>query len=187
MVCQSQHLSRDWSHIDLARTPLGGTVHVDFWVFGFDIDFGKSGTPEDPLIIRDFWKLVLQAEAPPKDAKAGIDGDPKDAHLFICNQGLLAGSNTDVKPEDPWYVRGGVFEFSFTAYFAVNAISLNDVPVDAPADLNGVYARPMQLTDTLDSTLTVTITEGEAKKKKSGWKLGPVIKAVPQGMWGPCE
>jgi hypothetical protein len=173
--------------LTLAGPPLGGTVHVDFWVFGFDIEFGSQGTPEDPLLIRDFWKLVLQAETPPKDAKAGIDGDPKDAHLFICNQGLIASSSTDVKAEDPWYVRGGVFEFSLTAYFAINAISLNDMPVAVPAGLNNVYAKPMQITDPLESNLTITITEGEAKNKKSGWILSPMIKAVPQGMWGPCE
>ncbi|KAI9929552.1 hypothetical protein MW887_001025 [Aspergillus wentii] len=42
--------------------PIGGTVHVNFWVFGFDIDFGsKSNETSQPLPLTDFIELVLQS------------------------------------------------------------------------------------------------------------------------------
>ncbi|KAK3680432.1 hypothetical protein B0T22DRAFT_518925, partial [Podospora appendiculata] len=60
--------------LTVAGPPMAGTVHVDFWVFGFDIEFGdKSGMARpDRMELGAFKDLAL------KSASAGGTGLPLD-------------------------------------------------------------------------------------------------------------
>ncbi|KAJ1323716.1 DUF6603 domain-containing protein [Microdochium nivale] len=43
--------------------PLAGRVHVNFWVMGFDINFGDDKRGADPVTLQEFYDLVLSASA----------------------------------------------------------------------------------------------------------------------------
>ena len=45
--------------------PIHGTVHVDFWVFGFDIDFGDSSSQTPSLKLPEFIALACQTSDSP--------------------------------------------------------------------------------------------------------------------------
>ncbi|KIV76927.1 hypothetical protein PV11_08776 [Exophiala sideris] len=38
----------------------GGVAHVDFYLFGFDVDFGASPAAKPPLSLVEFWQMVHQ-------------------------------------------------------------------------------------------------------------------------------
>lgn len=65
--------------------PVGGRVYVDFWIFGFNIDFGPSnGTPPEASL-RDSYCLALQlkgseANSAPKDNHAHLFAMPTRPH-----------------------------------------------------------------------------------------------------------
>ena len=65
MRCVTIRLSTDiGATLSVAGPPIAGTVHVDFWLFGFDIKFGgKLQDKPKPLTIDEFYKLVLESEA----------------------------------------------------------------------------------------------------------------------------
>ncbi|KAI1163760.1 hypothetical protein F5B18DRAFT_618039 [Nemania serpens] len=94
--------------------PMAGRVHVDFWVFGFDIDFGNrdaalSGNAVHKLTLAKFKALVLKnvgsaaTNVPLLDDWADIKHvDDEDAQsqekttesfLFNCSGGLLPDNN----------------------------------------------------------------------------------------------
>lgn len=169
-------------------------MHVDFWVFGFNIDFGpKASSNKAPLRLTEFWKLVMQAETTPRSTERKViaasdsDSDDKAAHMLTCQQGLLADSaGQDVKATDPWSVRSVILEFSITAYFAVYAIKVNGKTLKSPEGLDKIYVRPMQLTQPVNSELGVSI-KGPDKKPRLGWAFTPEVRSVPQGLWGICK
>lgn len=42
---------------------IAGPVHVNFWVFGFDVNFGPHSTNKNSLLtLEAFFQLVLQAD-----------------------------------------------------------------------------------------------------------------------------
>jgi hypothetical protein len=175
--------------LTLAGPPLHGNVHVDFWVFGFDIAFGDNSQPEKaPLTIDEFWKLVMQSDAPPKD-KPATGGEVKAPHVYTCQQGLLSSGNAEVKPEDPWSVRGGVLSFGISAHFAATYISVNGVDQGKAQGAGEVYAKPMKLTEQLDSQLAVEVihVDGTDRTRTKTWTAKTVVKAVPTGVWGRCK
>ncbi|KAH6991852.1 hypothetical protein EDB82DRAFT_494625 [Fusarium venenatum] len=98
--------------------PMAGTVHVDFWVFGFDIDFGDRAKALEQgafkLSLDQFKNLVLKgggtaATGVPMpmdwvDVKNPImttDDNPasqktSERFLFNCTAGLLPENNTNI-------------------------------------------------------------------------------------------
>ncbi|KAH7110740.1 hypothetical protein EDB81DRAFT_736095 [Dactylonectria macrodidyma] len=169
--------------LSLMGPPLRGVVHVDFWVFGFDIAFGDpAGAAQPPRLTSEaFWNLVTQAEGQAANVEAG----EKKAHLFSCTQGLITENKQDIKAADPWLVRSGVFQFAVECQFAISQVKVNGKVAPAPETvaIDDIYAKPMRLKEAIDSTLDVEIN-GPGNTKSVGWKAKPAWKDVPQALWG---
>ncbi|KAJ4314161.1 hypothetical protein N0V84_009045 [Fusarium piperis] len=169
--------------LSLMGPPLRGIVHVDFWVFGFDIAFGdpKGEARPEPVSFNDFWKLITQAES--SSAAAGT----KDAHLFSCTKGLMTEKKKDVKATDPWLVRSGLFQFTVECQFAIQSLTVNGdaAPPKLPpgVKIDDIYAKPMRREKPIASTLAVVISDHTGSKTK-GWDAKPAWKRVPQALWG---
>jgi len=55
--------------------PTGGTVHVNFWIFGFDIDFGRQESGDAAaLLLEEFYKLALQSDISKTSLMAAAKG-----------------------------------------------------------------------------------------------------------------
>lgn len=189
------------ARLSLMGPPLRGIVHVDFWVFGFDIAFGDTaGAVQSPDVsFQSFWNLVTQAES---SSSQSVEAGGKAAHLFSCNKGLLVQeTEKDNKPDDKglvvekdkkvtvndtWLVRSGVFQFTIECQFAVQLVTVNNKKALEPQSvtIDDIYAKPMRLSKRIDSTLSVTI-EG-ADNSSSVWKATSAWKDVPQALWGQC-
>ena len=80
-----------------------GSVHVDFWVMGFDIEFGDRSRSigNDALDIKGFYDLVMEARLSAK----------KSDRFYVCLGGLISDDTTEQKEEDVWKVRGGPLIF----------------------------------------------------------------------------
>ncbi|KAL6690951.1 hypothetical protein J3F84DRAFT_403979 [Trichoderma pleuroticola] len=174
--------------LDMSGPPFGGVVHVDFWVFGFDVNFGARPQPPPDVTLERFWNVVLKSSgsSPPsmlmsddgmKKDDDGKDGDKKKqdnpAILLTCESGLEpAPPGTTAKDDDPWLVRGGSFSFLVTFQFAINKASLVEVRDDkdckrATATIKEehqkVYGKPMQLTDSLTSEAKILVKSSTPK------------------------
>ncbi|RHZ47019.1 uncharacterized protein CDV56_102574 [Aspergillus thermomutatus] len=75
----------------LEGPPVAGRVHVDFWVFGFDIKFGALAIrPASFIDLTEFYNLVLQADTTPPALLPGITVDaPPVPWLLSCTSGLI--------------------------------------------------------------------------------------------------
>jgi hypothetical protein len=202
--------------LHLQGPPLSGTVYVDFWVFGFYINFGQPSEGNDqPLPLTDFYNLALQADVQQQAAfspslllaggqkgAGSYDAGPPLPHIYMCNEGLIptgTAISTPNSPDTPWNVRGAVFQFTIGCKFAIDTATVvtaqsdpNDParpPFEVPLTGSPIYARPMQLTTPLSSTLTVTITppEGTSPNQPRWDACTGVIKPVPKALWGPCK
>jgi hypothetical protein len=182
----------------LEGPPFAGTVHVDFWVFGFSINFGEQSGDRVPkaLILSDFYNQVLQTDLAASSA-------PVVPHIFSCNNGLIPqGNNTKSDPNDPetpWVVRGAVFQFTVSCKFAIDSATVtteglmegaSGSPFAVLSNGQSVYARPMQLQEgsPLKSELDITIARASnPKEQDSAWNVGaPVVTSVPNALWGVC-
>ncbi|KAM0566191.1 hypothetical protein ACHAP9_007602 [Verticillium nonalfalfae] len=112
--------------LTVAGPPMAGTVHVDFWVFGFDVDFGdRAGMARpDRLSLGDFKALALKSASSGVsvplasgwlDVASGQNDDddeddfdkeeaPPKAFLFNCVGGLVPEGSDAKGPEaNVWY------------------------------------------------------------------------------------
>ena len=149
--------------ITLRGPPLSGTVHVDFYVFGFDVNFGaKSNRVNDPILLGEFYTLALQTassgDGKPTLALPGLDHDdlgpvdetddppppPPPPHILNCISGLVPQTKppadgtvvgqADVKK---WVVRGAVFAFNVSCKFAVKDAVVQTLGTAAPSGPGG--------------------------------------------------
>jgi len=131
----------------LEGPPVRGIVHVDFWVFGFDIAFGKDRelANQAALPFEDFYDLVLQADAKQEQQPAAVlalaeDEDidqatapegppaPVAAHTLSCTSGLVASDGSAAPAADaPWRVRGAIFAFSVACKFVFDRFEVETV------------------------------------------------------------
>ncbi|KAJ5105022.1 hypothetical protein NUU61_002369 [Penicillium alfredii] len=189
--------------------PIAGRVHVNFWVFGFDVNFGSQVTHKnDPLTLEAFFQQVLQADLPKGNA------EPPPPFIFSCNRGLIPVSETEASTEPnktEWNVRGAVFQFTVACKFAVRQATVVTGQLDPgeggpeyqfpdnSADLRPIHAKPMHLKgeDTLTSDLTVTIrptgnpkvlTASEDDVGVPKWEKAELIyKSLPVALWGEYD
>ncbi|KMU74065.1 hypothetical protein CISG_03994 [Coccidioides immitis RMSCC 3703] len=196
----------------LQGPPIAGRVHVNFWVFGFDIDFGHLEGPPDPILSwQKFYEMVLQADLS-KGSQSLLSG-PADSlataplpcpHVFSCNRGLIPSGKQKSNPNDEcWNVRGAVFQFTIGCKVAIDHATIITGQLDSsdplpPLEVKGngqpIFARPMHLTSALSSKLKVTITpvppkvalfaEGTQPKVPRWDTAQMVIKSVPTALWG---
>jgi hypothetical protein len=85
--------------------------------------------------------------------------------------------------------RGRPFKYAINSHVAIGKATVSGAGVPGPEDfrIDGIYAKPMRLTDEMNrNDLGVTI-----KNKKSGlvagWRLEPIMKSVPSGLCGTCK
>ncbi|KAF5606334.1 uncharacterized protein FSUBG_6168 [Fusarium subglutinans] len=98
--------------------PIHGTVHVNFWVFGFDIGFGPQSNPYPALTLDEFIELFCSLSQPLQSAVTTITAqtpinawgnDPTpvengDLHVFSVTNGLVPGGTSTSQPS------GGVWQ-----------------------------------------------------------------------------
>ncbi|KAK6499507.1 hypothetical protein TWF506_004137 [Arthrobotrys conoides] len=155
----------------LEGPPVAGTVHVDFWVFGFDIDFGnKNSHALAKLTLLEFFRMALQQDT--KTPKAFLENgeeveiseaDEPAAHIFSCTSGLIpdndSPNDTSGTPK-PWTVRGAIFAFNVSCKFpfrkgkvitAMSGADDQDYEFETKAQDN-IFAKPMGLTMPLEKS-----------------------------------
>lgn len=165
------------AQLHIMGPPVSGTLHVDFWVFGFDINFGPSPAKTEPANLAEFYKLVLQSGPP---AAGGSDTTNPQPHIFGCQSGLIPGPQK-TPPDDIWNVRAGSFSFLISCRFAIGSAALNATSVNEDT---AIYAKPMRLVKPVKSTMDIVITtDGEP----AVWKMTKVVKPVPNALWGICK
>jgi hypothetical protein len=202
--------------IDISATlylegpPVAGRVHVDFWVFGFDINFGtREVRPANVLGLEEFYNLVLQADTTPSTALLANGEDalsaPPVPWIFSCTSGLLTVSSTGSETNDTslWAVRGAIFTFKISCKFPFDHadITTESTGETLPARLapaGEISSRPMGLQAKMtSSTLKVKITrlasssanfEGDAQQQQQEqpvWnKNTGATTAIPVALWG---
>ncbi|MCJ1355364.1 MAG: hypothetical protein MMC33_005355 [Icmadophila ericetorum] len=201
--------------IHLEGPPMHGFVHVDFWVFGFDIYFGDQHPAQQALTqLLDFYNLLKQQDlakttapslmtqprkqltADPTPAPTPIDDLVENAHRFNCVGGLFVPSDQaqTVPSGQTWQVRAGSFQFSVDTVFAANSGSVLQGINGGSAQGSGksIYSRPMELSGTIDSQITVEVytevddpkTKLPVKKTVANFSIDSNIKNVPLAMWG---
>ena len=193
----------------MSGPPVSGVVWVNFWVFGFPIPFGSKGDRPGALELGDFIKLVLKSGS----NNALTTADVTKAHLITCENGLEPPPQADraSTENEEWVVRGGDFSFMVTFKFAINkgtmkdtreGLGRDDLTIKIPPDQLNIYARPMQLNDTMESDATIVVhakaqnvtlryvTEDElhmASAERKTWLVEPITSWVDTSIWGKCK
>lgn len=156
-----------------------GTVHVDFWVFGFDINFGGSHPRPDPLRLEEFYTQILQQKGTTKTS----------AHTITCESGLVPQNSVDtvVPAGSPWNVRGSGFVCGVTSPFAFTSAEVTEG--GGVQDIqNLIYSRPMHTLkgQELTSGLTITVEDSEGTNI-AGFEVREIPRNLPKSIWAPCE
>lgn len=179
--------------------PIAGRVHVDFWIVGFDINFGNDTKRDEAVTLLQFLQLVLQSEVGAslsalrggslpiaQEELANPAVAKNEAHNFLAQSGLL---NPVDQPErdqnEPWVVRAGSFSFVVECKMAVNAVK-DDSNGDPIITHNDIYSTPMKLTSPLKSTVTVVI-EREDGGPVDGWQYDKYLSGLPRALWAKCK
>ncbi|KAK6524174.1 hypothetical protein TWF694_005834 [Orbilia ellipsospora] len=167
--------------------PIHGTVHVDFWVFGFDIGFGQQSDPSPALTLDEFIQLVCSLSQPLEAAvttitaqtsiqAAGDDPTPIEngkLHVFSVTDGLApSGDSTSQPSGGVWLVRAATFAFMVSCKFAADSITVQtgvisgdpEDPIVINGTGNAIHAKPMR-ENSVTSSVTVTITPDAPPKK----------------------
>lgn len=115
--------------LDLTGPPFGGVVHVNFWVFGLDINFGDSPNPPAAIGLDRFFQVATKTGSSGASFQGLLTGEEVNgkaqpqpdtaAILLACETGLLPplqdmeAESVNAEKEDPqhskWYVKGGKF------------------------------------------------------------------------------
>jgi len=202
--------------LTLFGPPLAGRVYVDFWVFGFRIDFGLADTPPvaAALSLREFYRVALQLQ----DGEEELQDN--QAHVFSCRRGLMLqdaeGLSAATNNGAPWRVRSGPFCFFLACRFPVHTATLNGQTPVTYDDVQ-IYAKPMKLgkDQPLSSKIDITIEPTPSDDSSSAlplqlplqlpvqlplplplhlplplpplWNITSQTKKLPQAIWGVCK
>ncbi|KAI6762523.1 hypothetical protein HG530_008503 [Fusarium avenaceum] len=135
--------------LDLMGPPFGGIVHVDFWVFGFDIKFGASPKPPPAINLDRFFQVATKTGSSSASSSRFLEGESDSARsraksqpdtaaiLLTCETGLLPPfQDTKTKPatstagdspeDDKWYVKGGNFTLNASFQIPLTAARLTE-------------------------------------------------------------
>ncbi|KAI1124285.1 hypothetical protein F5Y10DRAFT_269275 [Nemania abortiva] len=189
--------------------PIAGRVHVDFWIVGFDINFGADVSRNEAVSLMEFYELVLQSQvgrslsafamgslpmAKQADEGAVTTQEPVDVkiaknegHNFLAQSGLL---NPQDQPEreqnEPWTVRAGSFSFVVECKMAINAVK-NDPAGGNILTHDDVYSTPMKLTSPLNSTVTVVVQQDGVSTPDDGWQYDKYLSGLPRALWSKYD
>ncbi|KAJ9633787.1 hypothetical protein H2199_009234 [Coniosporium tulheliwenetii] len=167
--------------LELAGPPFHGVVHVDFYVFGFDIHFGPDSDEPKGLSLDDFCDLLMRQSAPVPAAKPP---DPNVFHVLTAESGLIPSQSDKMHTEEnkPWNVRAGTFSFRVQSHHAVKTSVVN---AGEKATHPDIYSKPMKLTDPIASDLQITIERTDDDKDDIGtFRQAPLKQPAPAAIWG---
>ncbi|KAK6517604.1 hypothetical protein TWF281_004253 [Arthrobotrys megalospora] len=192
--------------------PVAGTVHVDFWVFGFDIDFGNRNSGAlAKLTLLEFFRTVIQQDTKTPQAflengeEVEISEENEPAtHVFSCTSGLIPENNapndTSGAPK-PWTVRGAIFAFNISCKFpfrkgkVITAMSgADDQEYQfATKAKDDIFAKPMGLMAPLETSevaIKIELQKPQAQgidtkdAKLPKWdKVETVTSQLPSALW----
>ncbi|CAO2658405.1 Nn.00g061280.m01.CDS01 [Neocucurbitaria sp. VM-36] len=155
--------------------PVAGFVHVNFWVFGFDVKFGTRNQKPDVQTLEQFYGLLLQSSTGSSNASK--------PHVYSCARGLVSpNSTTAPTSDDPWRVTGGVLQIAISCKVAFYTVTINGKRRPKLGDSTPLYGKPMQLTDQLTkSELTITIQHPGSDDPE--WQFSKTTTALPRALW----
>ncbi|KAF3191351.1 hypothetical protein TWF225_001489 [Orbilia oligospora] len=128
------------ARIYLYGPPIYGTVHVDFWVFGFDVKFGaQNALVNSGIDLEQFYDLVLQKDVAGASIASVFHHDTNKNKLewkadeeepvhenntdlpiiFSCQSGLIPSAKQETKEKEPWKVTPMDFSFMVSCKFAI--------------------------------------------------------------------
>ncbi|KAM5362590.1 hypothetical protein ACJA88_013947 [Fusarium oxysporum] len=193
--------------------PLAGRVTIDIKVHKFHIDFGDSDSGNKRLSLSQFYALVLQASSqgggasslaeptPSRITEVGDDDEDvssasvttppeNQGHTFLAQSGLMNDSDKPQRdPNASWTVRGGTFSLVIGCKMAVSKAEQLKTEEEGVVDhvaynKASIYAKPMELTRPLQSTLDFTITQdnGGSDPVHSGNNIDSLLKADDGGI-----
>lgn len=178
----------------LAWPTFPGVVHVDFWVFGFDIHFGSGELPQ-AVDWDSFWDMICQVNA--QDPTSSNTAGP-NAKLVHALQAGAVPSKGQVQTKrlgtvDLWLIRAGSFSFEVQSRFPLTRAVVNDTEKASRSELlatdytkDNIYSKPMQISDPCELFVTI---EGvpDAFRLKPKMKSLPRMKSLPKAIWGACK
>lgn len=186
--------------------PVSGSVHVDFWVFGFDVNFGPGASIAERISLHEFYNVILQSANPAAALlPSHTSADDDLPHVLSCTGGMMpedSSGSQKVPAGAPWKVRGGDFSFLVSFRFAVGKADykVEDgslIPIPLPEKSDEIYAKPMQLKDKIKSETTVSFSQkaediilyrsDEEEPTERHWTATPISKPVPSALWGKCK
>ncbi|KAL4922825.1 hypothetical protein BDW62DRAFT_196833 [Aspergillus aurantiobrunneus] len=190
----------------IAGPPIRGTVYVNFYVFGFNVNFGPKDVDQSmPLTIDEFVALVCQPSSPatmPLSTMGLIDqavpaSDSPEAHVFAVETGLVPDGKVDSRPSgEPWTVSKATFSFAVNCKIAAEAADVvtlsqagkEEARLLVPGTGQNIYARPMHTQQPIKSKLTISLQPNGLKQSLPNvpvWGRNTAItKDVPQALWG---
>jgi hypothetical protein len=162
--------------------PMHGTVHVDFWVFGFDINFGSDKGVDLTFHLPQFIDLVCQADLQKPTAMSEMltapvtssrvkevtaDHDDKHPHVFSVQEGLYPLNDSKSTPSGgKWYVRAATFTFQISCKFAIDSADIKTMLPDS------------KITDPPEHTDTVGGTKVDIFARPTGSNVGKVTSTL---------
>lgn len=179
------------AELTLWAAPFGGSVYVDFWVFGFTIGFGddQNGQAVDIETFRELLANVPDSD----DPTAGGPGVPSTIdklHVLSVESGRYAEgvppAGNETKQGDVWQVKSGGFVFRVQSRVPLHTITESTASTTWPTPF---FAIPMHQTvdEPLSSTMTVKIIKDENQEADNFGISGQVLKQMPLAIWGPCK
>ncbi|KAK2465662.1 hypothetical protein APHAL10511_002206 [Amanita phalloides] len=165
--------------LHLEGPPFGGNVHVNFWLFGFNIYFGNHPGLPPPLSLDEFWDLLSRSSNQPNSGHdAGI--------TLVVESGYAQGKSSQItpKPGEPWIVTAGQFKFNVQCRFALHVVKYKDESdwVDVYQSGVSVYSKPMHTIEPIESILELKILDKETSQDIGGFTFLPLTKNVPSAM-----
>lgn len=180
--------------VNLSGPPMSGTAHVHLWCVSFTVSFGSHTTTPQPLSWDQFASQVIH------NNKGELQ--PLTLH---CQKGLytLPSQTTQaVQNQTPWLVDSHHFSLGMNSVIPITTMMLTNnntsdstlvMQPSAKGQLNtAVYVRPMAISGTLNSTLTVNISyqpnDTPTPQPKpigpKGWTFVETLSNVPAAHWG---
>ncbi|GIZ45483.1 hypothetical protein CKM354_000864800 [Cercospora kikuchii] len=185
------------ARLRLKGPEFGGSAYVDFWVFGFEVPFGAEAKRPGKKTLDEFVELLLQVPDADSVARTAIadaqatTGQIDKLHVLSVEDGRYTNKAKDAisDPGAIWEVKRAGFQFRVQSRVPLQTIT-QPAASDTEPDLvlleeNPFYAKPMQLTTQLVSTMTVSIAkiEKNGNNEVATFLPLPVIKSTPKALW----
>lgn len=179
----------------------GGTAYVDFWFFGFSIDFGDGlrGPPGIPLI--EFYEMVRTAgpnSTPPPSDTTSASNPYQAQHKYSIENGLFpqkpapsaSGGIPNTGANTEWIVLAGPLQIRIDCDMSLSsaflASSTGNIPIQPDVVLNPIYAFPMHNTVPITSVLGISVfflEDASNPELMDGFQAELVIKNAPLATW----